>query len=652
MGSVHEVHDKELDRAAALKLLKIDSRTKASSHERFLREARTLASLKHPHLLEVFEFGAAGDDVFLVTELVKGTSFEDLAPDQDPRAGWMQIGDALAAVHAAGMLHRDIKPENALLSPDRGAVLIDFGLALVKGLDRITVTGKLLGPIRYLAPEVLGRGVYSAESDWYAWGFSLYWLLEGEIPFDLGELQEAARTQELPPPGFERVTDKGERAALRELLQGRPEDRPSTWEEIQSLLAGTSKGATKRVPRPRKLAATTTSIEKNSPEPPPLRRGRFASGFLALFLAVAIGATLSAFLHPSPAPDPTPARSLDPEDPWRSFLEGDEVLAFEKASRHFDTTGMEFETPLERDRYVLATYVDPRTPVRAVRLYRLARDLGRRIVELARETQVEAPPRGVFDLLDAVVFPALGELHALGLRSAFLLNDEGRLDAGLGLEERRELREQILTLATRRTEIKELKRSLPPWPSSQSEPIAEILLLLEVLSDQNDKGTRNDEYLDEVLEMLRRPRSEVHPGWRAAAGIEITFRQLLMAQEDCAAANDLYAALRQSGYDAFRDRPVLDARLDLSLLWPHAALVSTCRGSATETVEADIEALSERVLARGRSSPFHVLLAADTIVEYQMVTLLSAPAGSESPPGFKRILKEATAIRRRRRSRN
>ncbi|HJL19426.1 MAG TPA: serine/threonine-protein kinase [Sandaracinaceae bacterium LLY-WYZ-13_1] len=163
--------------------------------ERFLREARTIASVRHRNVCELYEVGRTEEgEPYLIMERLDGGSLAARLRDE----GRLPVGESLAiaialchgleAVHAAGVLHRDIKPENVFLHEDRelGVVpkLIDFGLARPAGDEkRITSNGKAVGTPGYMAPEqARGQRDLDARADLYAVGVTLYEMLSGELP--------------------------------------------------------------------------------------------------------------------------------------------------------------------------------------------------------------------------------------------------------------------------------------------------------------------------------------------------------------------------------------------------------------------------------------------------------------------------------------
>ncbi|MDD2857871.1 MAG: Stk1 family PASTA domain-containing Ser/Thr kinase [Candidatus Nanopelagicales bacterium] len=189
MATVYEALDIRLDRVVALKVMHRHLADDPDFVARFQREARAAARLAHPHVVGVYDQGAADGLVYLAMEYVPGRTLRDimrefgpLTPEQalvmlDP------ILEGLAAAHAAGFVHRDIKPENVLVSDDGRVKVADFGLARAVATSNSSATqGVLIGTVAYLSPEQVERGEADERSDIYAAGILLYEMVTGQVP--------------------------------------------------------------------------------------------------------------------------------------------------------------------------------------------------------------------------------------------------------------------------------------------------------------------------------------------------------------------------------------------------------------------------------------------------------------------------------------
>jgi ketosteroid isomerase-like protein len=189
MGVVYSAIELRLDRPVALKLIAPRHAADAEFRERFERESRLAASIDHPNVIPVYAAGKEDDRPFLVMRLVQGTDLQALLARQgrlDPLAAARiiaQVGSALDAAHAAGLVHRDVKPANVLLDGDH-VYLTDFGLTRLAAAETdLTEAGRWMGTVDFSSPEQLRGARTDARSDVYALGCVLYAALAGAPPF-------------------------------------------------------------------------------------------------------------------------------------------------------------------------------------------------------------------------------------------------------------------------------------------------------------------------------------------------------------------------------------------------------------------------------------------------------------------------------------
>jgi len=201
MGAVYKARQPELDRPVALKILAPRHKNDPGFAERFTREARALARLNHPNIVNVYDFGHRGELNYFVMEFVDGPNLREVE-----RAGQLSAQEALAIVpqictalqfaHDEGVVHRDIKPENILLDPKGRVKIADFGLAKIVGRDpqhlTLTQDGHVMGTPHYMAPEQIEHPhAVDHRADIYSLGVVFYELLTGELP--LGKFAPPSR---------------------------------------------------------------------------------------------------------------------------------------------------------------------------------------------------------------------------------------------------------------------------------------------------------------------------------------------------------------------------------------------------------------------------------------------------------------------------
>ena len=213
MGEVWRARDTELDRQVAIKVLPEAVASEPRRVERFRREARALAALSHPNLLEIHDVGSNDGLNYVVTELLEGDSLRAAIPPlglpwQKVAEMGAAVADGLAAAHGRGIVHRDLKPENLFVTSDGRVKILDFGLASVgeelevdHNSPTVTEEGAVLGTVGYMAPEQLRGRQADSRSDVFSLGCVLYEMATGRQAFtgDTGVEIMAAILKEEPP---------------------------------------------------------------------------------------------------------------------------------------------------------------------------------------------------------------------------------------------------------------------------------------------------------------------------------------------------------------------------------------------------------------------------------------------------------------------
>ena len=192
MSVVYKGLDTALDREVAVKVLHPHLSHKEESRKRLAREAKAVAKLRHPNILEVFDFaGIDAEDAYIVTEYIRGQTLRQYAVSNTfdpPEIAAMvihEIAQALAHAHEAGVIHRDLKPENVMVREDGVLKLMDFGIAkIIDRDDKLTMTGALVGSPAHMAPEIIEGEETGAEADIFSLGTMLYYFATGRLPFN------------------------------------------------------------------------------------------------------------------------------------------------------------------------------------------------------------------------------------------------------------------------------------------------------------------------------------------------------------------------------------------------------------------------------------------------------------------------------------
>jgi serine/threonine protein kinase len=267
MGRVYRVRHVALDRAFALKALRRDLARDEDLVERFLHEAKATASVKHPNVVQINDFGRLPDGVpYFVMELLSGHTLAEVIEAGGPipagRAVRIikQVAAALQASHEAGVVHRDLKPDNvflvggsatqpaergragAMLSDNPDVRVVDFGAAKIIGSSRMTRTGIVFGTPHYMSPEQASGGALDHRADIYALGVIMYEMFTGRVPFEadtyMGVLTQHMFVQPVPPSQVSGAAN--ELGALEQItlicLEKKPEDRFGSMQDLNDAL--------------------------------------------------------------------------------------------------------------------------------------------------------------------------------------------------------------------------------------------------------------------------------------------------------------------------------------------------------------------------------------------------------------------------------
>ena len=278
MGTVYRATHLTLDRTVAVKIINPEFASNNDVNQRFVREAKLMAKLRHPRAAMIYDSGTLPDGrLFIVMEFVEGITLADVLkkegriPYQKAVEIAVSICDVLSEAHKLGIIHRDLKPANIMLN-EQGVFVLDFGIAKLLNKDNaesmqlsITGNGLLVGTPFYMSPEqCLGTPV-EARSDLYSLGALLYEMLAGRPPFNDEVLSaviikhamvEAPRIEEFAPEIPPALAD-----VVNRLLAKKPEDRPENAAAAKALLESSVKGETSPALNLKTQTTTASNIQ-------------------------------------------------------------------------------------------------------------------------------------------------------------------------------------------------------------------------------------------------------------------------------------------------------------------------------------------------------------------------------------------------------
>jgi serine/threonine-protein kinase len=300
MSTVYRAFDTVLERQVAVKLMHREIAQDSDQLERFRREARAVAQLNHPHVVQVIDAGEEGDGEhatpYIVFEYVEGETLKDRIrrhgslPIPEAIAYAIEISRALGAAHEAHIVHRDVKPQNVLVDEEGSAKVTDFGIARSLLQEGLTADGRVLGTTDYVSPEqALGHAV-TGQSDLYSLGVVLFEMLTGDVPFK-GENQVAVAMkhvrEELPDVQMRRPQVSAalaavvDRATAKDLTRRYPDDRTLISDLEEVLRIETSRSG--------QVTGEATTVLRSLPDDTrrrlPLRVRRSVGALVALVLA-------------------------------------------------------------------------------------------------------------------------------------------------------------------------------------------------------------------------------------------------------------------------------------------------------------------------------------------------------------------------------
>ncbi len=320
MGAVYRAVHGTLERPVALKVLPTEFANNPEYVTRFLREARTIATLRHDNIVQVYDAGEQNGQYFIAMELVEGSNLGAYADEHQPvneKAGLellLQAAKGLDAAHGKGLVHRDIKPENLLLSGDKTLRIVDFGLVMEStSTTQLTATGACLGTPMYMSPEQADGENADNRTDLYSLGVTFYRVFTGQTPFNSTTVMNLLFKHkfEAPPDPRSLRADLSTNVSnlLLHMLAKRREERPQTAQKLIEMLDLIKQG--KPIPAPPTFAplpsrsGSNTALEQTmiaTPSSPGSRpRGIPYLGIAVICLVLAVLITTVYLLGRTPA---------------------------------------------------------------------------------------------------------------------------------------------------------------------------------------------------------------------------------------------------------------------------------------------------------------------------------------------------------------
>jgi tRNA A-37 threonylcarbamoyl transferase component Bud32 len=359
MATVYLAHEITLDRKVAIKVMSPTLVQGADMIQRFKREARTAASLNHPHIVPIYAVRESEHLLFFVMKYLKGRALDAILKDVGPlpfpmvRTILTDVGSALDYAHRQGVVHRDVKPGNIMIDEEGFASITDFGIAKATEGASLTRSGTTVGTPSYLSPEACSGDVVGPAADQYSLGIVGYEMITGQLPFtaesSLGMMYAQVHTPPRPSDQLRPDCPPDLHDAITRMLEKSPYDRyPSMKEAVQALSGGRASGSYPAgddhvrshvgllaVPRPnrageaaRRTPASPVALASMAGAMPrPRRRARISVLRVATGLALAaIGAALALFAVRQGqlfAPPPAPPVDSSPPPPSTADVAAD-----------------------------------------------------------------------------------------------------------------------------------------------------------------------------------------------------------------------------------------------------------------------------------------------------------------------------------------
>jgi serine/threonine protein kinase len=239
MGEVFLAEDAKLDRKVALKFLPPDVASDPEVKARFIQEAKAASALQHPNVCTIHDIQEHDGRMYIVMEHVDGATLADKKGQLSLKKAVnvaAQVADGLGAAHEKGIVHRDVKAENIMLRADGIAQIMDFGLAKLRGVSRLTREGSTVGTTPYMSPEAIQGHDTDHRTDLYSLGVVLFELVTGRLPFDAvhdtAVMYEIVHVDAPPPSAVQPGLDPELDRIILECLEKDPDERYQSAREL------------------------------------------------------------------------------------------------------------------------------------------------------------------------------------------------------------------------------------------------------------------------------------------------------------------------------------------------------------------------------------------------------------------------------------
>ena len=274
MGVVYRCYHAQLERTGAVKVLQGLS-PDSDSVARFRREAQAIAHMRHPNIVNVFDFGEYEGTPYMIVEFVEGGSLSNVVKSGPIERKVMLeylrgIASALDYAHSRGIIHRDVKPANVLLAADNSPILADFGLAkLMESSSIKSVTGVTTGTPAYMAPEQVTGSQVGPASDRYSLAVMAYEMLTGFLPFDQGGVLEVlyAQVHRTPDPPSARSSKLGTLVDAV-VMRGLAKDPAARWPSCDAFVKALEEALNQRTVRATERTIAFAPPVPSAPAPP------------------------------------------------------------------------------------------------------------------------------------------------------------------------------------------------------------------------------------------------------------------------------------------------------------------------------------------------------------------------------------------------